>query len=207
MVKLMIYAGAATADASGTRMGGVPLTPSEFEWPRCRECEGAMQFLAQICLADADPGGAGLLSVFMCQNEPGLCDEWDATGGGNRAFVFGSDATRAALVPDEGVTMLDETSAIGFAQIEGDDYLGARDRWAGESGRSVLDVLGQVGGRPAWLQNDETPDCGVCGQPMSFVVQLEEGHDYRTSANFGGGGCGYGFCCRSCGDAAFLWQR
>ncbi|WP_242623908.1 DUF1963 domain-containing protein [Micromonospora kangleipakensis] len=207
MVKLMIYAGAAAADASGTRTGGVPLTPPEFEWPRCRECEGPMQFLAQICLADADPGSAGLLSVFMCQNEPGLCEEWHAAAGGNSAFVFGSDATRAAPVPDDGVTLLDETSAIGFVQIEGDDYLGARGRWARETGRSGPEVLGQLGGRPAWLQNDETPDCGVCDQPMSFVVQLEEGHDYRTSANFGGGGCGYGFRCRSCGDAAFLWQR
>jgi hypothetical protein len=42
---------------------------------------------------------------------------------------------------------------------------------------------------------------------MNFAVQLEEGHDYRTAANFGGGGCGYGFTCRPCGTASFLWQR
>jgi hypothetical protein len=41
---------------------------------------------------------------------------------------------------------------------------------------------------------------------MTFAVQLEEGHDYRTAANFGGGS-GYGFTCPPCGRAAFLWQR
>ncbi len=41
---------------------------------------------------------------------------------------------------------------------------------------------------------------------MAFVVQLEEGHDYRTAANFGGAGRGYGFACQPCGTAAFLWQ-
>ncbi|MFF4810949.1 DUF1963 domain-containing protein [Micromonospora chersina] len=81
MVRLMIYAGSAAADASGARTSGVPLAPLHFEWPRCRECEGPMQFLAQICLADADPGSAGLLSIFMCQNEPGLCEEWEAAAG------------------------------------------------------------------------------------------------------------------------------
>ena len=63
---LMTYAGIAAPDASGTRTGGVPLTPPGFEWPRCRECEGAMQFLAQVRLADADPGSTGLLSIYMC---------------------------------------------------------------------------------------------------------------------------------------------
>jgi len=71
----------------------------------------------------------------------------------------------------------------------------------------VFEVLGQVGGQPAWLQNDETPVCSVCDQPMSFVAQLEEGHDHQTAANFGGGGCGYGYRCDTCRNAAFLWQR
>jgi hypothetical protein len=108
-----------------------------------------MQFLAQAGLADVEAGGAGLLSIFMCQNDPGLCDEWDATAGGNRAFVFGGDAAHVPVPPVDGVTVLDETSAVRF----------------------------------------------------------EEGHDHRTAANFGGEGCGCGFRCRTCGTAAFLWQR
>ena len=45
-------------------------------------------------------------------------------------------------MPDDGITLLDETSAIGFQQIEADDYLEAPERWARETSRSVLEVLG-----------------------------------------------------------------
>lgn len=203
----MIYAGVATADAYGTRTGGTPRTPRGFEWPRCRECDGFMQFLAQIHLDVTDPERAGLLSIFMCQNDPGLCDEWDAATGGNRAFVFGPDATETVAVPDEGVTLLSETAAVDLVRVESDDYFAARESWSRETGRSVREVLGHIGGQPAWLQNDETPACAVCHGPMLFVAQLEEGHDHQTSANFGGGGCGYGFRCGTCNSAAFLWQR
>jgi hypothetical protein len=166
-----------------------------------------MQFLAQVSLADVEAGSAGLLSIFLCQNDPGLCDDWDATAGGNRAYLFGADATHIPDAPDDGVALLDETSAIRFDELDVENYLEAPERWHRQTGRPVPEVLGQVGGRPAWLQNDETPMCSGCARPMTFVVQLEEGHDHQTSANFGGGGCGYGFRCGPCGTAAFLWQR
>ncbi|MEU9045289.1 MULTISPECIES: hypothetical protein [unclassified Kitasatospora] len=41
---------------------------------------------------------------------------------------------------------------------------------------------------------------------MTFTAELEEGCDFATSANFGGGGRGYLFSCQPCGEAAFLWQ-
>lgn len=206
MVKVMIYGGQSAPDAPGTRTGGLPHTPPAFEWPRCRNCTGHMQFLAQVSLADADPGAEGLLSLFMCQNEPGLCDEWDPTAGGNRAFLFGMDATATPTVPRDGVTMLDETCAVRFEDVDVEDYQDAPDQWSAQTGRESLEVLGKVGGEPAWLQNDETPACGRCARPMTFVVQLEEGHNYETAANFGGGN-GYGFRCGTCRSAAFLWQR
>jgi hypothetical protein len=166
-----------------------------------------MHFLAQVSLADVEAGNAGLLSIFMCQNDPGLCDEWDATGGGNRAFAFGADAVHIPTPPGDGITLLNETCAVRFEEFDATEYLEAPERWHRQTDRPVQEVLGQVGGQAAWLQNDETPVCGGCARPMTFVVQLEEGHDHRTSANFGGGGCGYGFRCGPCGTAAFLWQR
>jgi hypothetical protein len=165
-----------------------------------------MQFLAQIALADVDAGSAGLLSIFMCQNDPGLCDEWDASAGGNRAFAFGAEAVHFPIPPGDGIAVLDEISAVRFEEVAVEDYLAAPEDWHQQTGRPRREVLGQVGGQAAWLQNDETPVCGGCGRPMVFVVQLEEGHDHRTSANFGGGGCGYGFRCGPCATAAFLWQ-
>jgi hypothetical protein len=38
-----------------------------------------MRFLTQISLADVEAGVAGLLSILVCQNDPGLCDEWHPT--------------------------------------------------------------------------------------------------------------------------------
>ena len=198
----MIYAGSVAPEASGTRTGGVPQTPPAFEWPRCRTCRGPMQFLAQVTL----DGATGLLSIFMCQNDPGLCEEWDATAGGNRAYVLGADAVYLSGPPGDGITLMEETSGVEFVEVDGEDYFAARELWSEQTGRRAVDVLGQLGGDPAWLQFDETPTCGGCTGPMTFVVQLEEGHDHRTSANFGGGGCGYGFRCGPCGTAAFLWQ-
>ena len=165
-----------------------------------------MQFLAQIRLQDVDPDGGDLMSIFMCQNDPGLCDEWDAVAGGNAAFVFGPNSLEFAAVPEGENTRLAEVSAVDFVPVESDDYDHERERWQQDTGRPVRDVLGQAGGQPAWIQDDETPACEVCDQTMSFVVQLEEGHNHQTGANFGGG-CGYGFCCSTCRTAAFLWQQ
>ncbi len=199
----MVYAGAAAPDAPGTRTGGVPLVPANFEWPCCATCDGPMQFLAQVEHVRPEPA---LLSIFMCQNDPGLCEEWDAKLGGNKAFVFPAGPVRAAQVPGEGDTSLGEVSAVDVREVDGSDYWSARTKWTEAAGGPGRVVLGQLGGQPAWLQDDETPACEKCATPMTFVVQLEEGHNHRTSANFGGG-CGYGFRCETCDNAAFLWQQ
>ncbi|GAA4256748.1 hypothetical protein GCM10022255_070810 [Dactylosporangium darangshiense] len=200
MADLMTYAGPAPADGPGTRTGGVPLVPAGFAWPECTECDGAMQFLAQVRL------GGDLLSIFMCQNDPGLCDEWDATAGGNRAYLFGADATEPAAVPGEGETLLEEVSAVEVVPVDAPAYPQAAAEWSRRTGRPRSDVLGHLGGEPAWLQFDETPACASCERPMDFVMALEEGHDWHTKINFGGGR-GYAFRCAPCRAAAFLWQR
>ncbi|MGW1197911.1 hypothetical protein ACWD4B_19035 [Streptomyces sp. NPDC002536] len=182
---LLIYDGVATADAPVLRTGGIPLVPEGFAWPRCHECGGAMQFLAHL------PLGIGVVAVFFCQNDPGLCDDWDATGGANRAYLFTGELSPAA-VPDEGVTLLGAVTAL-------------RCRPAGAP--TAEPVLGRLGGAPDWIQGDETPDCPHCAAPMTLTAELEEGYDFATSANFGGGGRGYVFSCHPCGKAAFLWQR
>ena len=152
-------------------MGGIPLVPEGFEWPACRTCEGPMQFLAHL------PFDAGAISVFFCQNDPGMCDEWDAAAGGNRAYVF-SAPLQPAAVPDDGVPLLGAVTGL---------------RPQTEETPTRTQVLGHVGGDPDWLQNDETPLCPACMSPMTLTAELEEGHDLATAANFGGGGRGYVF--------------
>ncbi|MCW2934730.1 MAG: hypothetical protein JWM19_5692 [Actinomycetia bacterium] len=206
MTMLMVYAGPAAVDAAVTRTGGVPLVPAGFSWPACRTCGGPMQFLAQVMLGDLGlDGWQDVLSVFMCQNDPGLCEEWDPAAGGNQVLLFPPAGLRAAVVPPGPATMLGEASAVQYVAAD-EEYAEALPVWAAREGRPETDVLGQFGGQPLWVQGDETPACPGCARPMSFAVQLEEGHDYRTAANFGGRGCGYGFACHPCGTSAFLWQ-
>jgi hypothetical protein len=80
-----------------------------------------------------------------------------------------------------------------------------RWRWADGSDHPATHVLGSLGGTPAWLQDEEVPECYSCLRPMGFVAQLEEGPGLYPALNFGGGGRGYAFACASCGTA-FLWQ-
>jgi hypothetical protein len=182
---LLVHGGEPAATAPVPRTGGVPLVPDGFSWPMCRECDGAMQFLAHL------PLDIGTVSVFMCQNDPGMCGYWDADSGANRALLF-TGPLSPAVVPAEGVALLGAVTALRPHSAEEPDE---------ES------VLGRLGGEPGWHQNDETPACPSCGTRMTFTAQLEEGHDHSTAANFGGGGRGYVFHCRPCGRAAFLWQR
>jgi Domain of unknown function (DUF1963) len=214
MTTLMVYAGDGAADAAVTRTGGIPLAPADFIWPQCAECDGHMQFLAQILLDDpgiaADSGpmnGRGVLLIFMCQNDPGLCDDWDATSGGNRALLFRRESLVPIQPPPEGETTLGEVSTIAYVSVDGDDYGEARIRWSDQHNRPPQDVLGHLGGAPWWIQGDETPSCPSCREQMAFVVQLEQGHNWHTAANFGGGGSAYAFACEPCQQAAFLWQR
>jgi hypothetical protein len=193
MTALMIYAGPAAEDAPGTRIGGLPLVPQGFEWPECGICAGNMGFIVQV------RQDSGYLSIFMCLNAPGLCDEWDVEAGGNRGFVWPADGLTVAKPPTTGEIRLPEVSEVTFTEFEDRNYNEARAAWP-----DARDVLGQLGGDPEPLQGDGTPRCSDCGEPMRFVVQLEEGQDHAVSANFGGGSA-YGFACRTHPVAAFLW--
>lgn len=204
MQKLLVYAGLPLENDLAARTGGRPLAPVGLDWPVCRSCMGAMQFVGQIPLADLEDWSLpmGLLLMFMCQNSPGMCSEWDANAGGTCAMVVPLDSLSPMTLPETGRTLLGEMSGIMLQPFDG-SYADCRKNWGG----APRDVLGKVGGKPDWTQFDNTPLCDDCGQKMHFVVMLEEGHDPATAANFGGG-AGYGFACSSCvGKAKFLWQQ
>jgi len=79
----MIDSGVGTDDSWVSRSGGLPLAPPGFVWPLCATCGGPLQFLVQLLPADV-PALDHLLLIFMCQNDPGICDEWEPFAGGNR---------------------------------------------------------------------------------------------------------------------------
>lgn len=148
-----------------------------------------MQFIGQIPL-----DSSRLQLIFMCQNDPGLCDEWDADGGGNKALIVPTQGLQLMEPPETGETLLGEISGCTLEPKQGRSSGGNRA------------LLGQLGGEPDWIQEDETPKCDDCGQQMRFVAMLEEGHNHKTSANYGGGAA-YAFCCDGCSKAKFLWQQ
>ena len=191
-----------------TKIGGVPTGVAPFEWPCCQSCNGAMQFVAQIAVAETKlvdlANRDQILLVFHCQNDPGMCDDWDADGGGNAALLVDASSGGTVAPPASGETTLSAESFVSLqsydssvsADTEDDNYVAAVE---GEQG-----VLGKIGGEPVWIQGDETPDC-ECGAKMQFVALLEEWYD--GGVNFGGGGVGYAFACSTCRDKAkFLWQ-
>lgn len=204
----MTYAGAGEADGLVTRTGGIPLAPAGTGWPTCSTCEGPMQFLAQVVLEQQ----GRTMAIFMCQNDPGMCDEWSPTGGGNRALLFPATGLEPIPLPalgeddEEDVLQLGAVHIAAFEASPAADYASAYTEWGGREGNDPAHVLGQFGGQPAWLQGDETPACPGCGQLMGLVAQLEEGPDYATAMNFGGCGSAYAFACTPCDQAVFLWQ-
>ncbi|MGW1768561.1 hypothetical protein ACWCQL_31535 [Streptomyces sp. NPDC002073] len=216
---LLINGGPAAPHALVTRVGGLPLAPAGTTWPTCTACSGPLRFIAQIVL----DGDRGVLSVFMCGNDPGQCEEWSATGGGNRAYLFPSaglvplplpalPADPAAdpdegdeVDPDDDVRQLGAVRTVERVAVAGSGYRQAAKAWSERTGRARNEILGQLGGVPDWLQYDETPDCPGCGLAMAHVATLEEGPDHVTAPNFGSGSA-YAHACEPCGRAAFLWQ-
>jgi hypothetical protein len=185
---LMMYAGPADEDSPAMRTGGLPLLPVGAEWPMCAECGTPQQFLAHLPLHDGPT-----LAVFMCADNPGMCDAWSASGGANAVLVAAGDLV--PLAAPAGETRLGEVSAVRVVDFDGEYWDALANR----------EVLGQIGGEPEWIQDEETPNCPSCEKEMDFVVQLEEGHDHRTAMNFGSGSA-YVFACRPCERGAFLFQ-
>jgi hypothetical protein len=180
----------------------LPLVPRGTEWPRCGACEGPLQFLAQLRLSDAGLAPDGLVLLFLCNNDPGSCADWEPDSGGNRALVVPLEGLSLAASP-EGETILPEVDGVSFREFDSgsadEDDFDAYERVREEHD----DVLGQIGGKPAWLQGDEPQSCD-CGKPMSFVAQLEESGG--GGINLGDAGVGYAFACTGCRRAKFLWQ-
>ncbi|MEU2244943.1 hypothetical protein ABZ572_36790 [Streptomyces sp. NPDC018338] len=214
---LMIYDGTAPADSDVPRTGGVPLAPAGFAWPMCDSCcGGPLQFFAHLPVED------GVLSVFVCQNDPGACEFWDAGSGANRAYLFPREGLQPVAVPETGLTLLPATSAIRTQVVtidpddtddddDGDElvpdaYDLARSRWKREPGERFgkqREVLGSFGGSPSYLEDDRLPACPSCAGTMDFAAHLEAGISSETEMNLGGQ-LGYVFVCRACRAGAFL---
>ncbi len=143
--------------------------------PAARPAADRCRLLAQIILdglgrpiVQGHTHAGHVMAIFMCQSDPGMCDEWSPTAGGNRALLFPSETLRPIPAPEpddgEGVLRLGVVNAVSLVSSPSADYFSALEEWGNRSGNSLGHVLGQLGGQPEWLQADETPTCPTCSQ-------------------------------------------
>jgi len=148
--------------------------------PTCAACEASMDLIIQI--ADKSVVEKPVM-IFQCQNDPGMCGDWEADSGANK--VIFTDSVQA-IPCDLSLTFVE-------SNYTDDEY---------ENDEVTLNenVIGKVFGRPIWIQADETPDC--CQKPMQFILQIND----ADTLNFGDCGTGYLFKCTHCSNGKFMWQ-
>jgi hypothetical protein len=198
MITLLVDDNSKSEILDDTSFGGRPVQAvgKNIEWPKCANCEAEMQYLGKI------KTDIGLEMIFMCNNDPGMCDEWDADGGGNKVIIIDEKNLGFFQPVEPELSLRGITYGVKFVETDDIDYDTARENWTGDKRA----ILGQLYGEPSWIQGDETPQCDCCNKMMRFVSQLEEGPDHSTAMNFGGGGVAYLFDCKEGKTAKFLWQ-
>jgi hypothetical protein len=209
-IKMLLPADAPSDTSMEFRFGGRPLLATGTEWPTCKHCNGAMCFLGQI------PHEQHLLSVFMCDNNPGMCEQWDPEAGGNTVIASPVDGGLELVdPPSEGETLLWKMdngtkshpswgATTKTVEVDDDELDEDDDAYMQASEDGDFEDIGYLGGDPSWIQGEETPSCASCNKPMTFVAGINEGPD-EGPINLGDAGMGYVFAC-ACGQARFLWQ-
>jgi len=209
MTDLLIHVPKPPDTGTGTLFGGLPAIPrgTRFKWPVCKECSGPMQYLGRLAIPADEQRAARFALLFMCNNDPGMCEEWDADAGGNSVLIVPGENLEPVKSAPAATAVRSTLYGARITSLAQPDYDAAREEWAQANSNFTRQVLGQMFGRPAWIQSEFTPKCGVCNEPMQFIAQLESGPEAATEMNFGGGGCAYVYECR-CGSSAgkMHWQ-
>jgi hypothetical protein len=148
----------------------------------CVHCGDKSHLMARIDLAD--PGlpetllGRGKLPVFWCLD----CGEWEST------FFDLSDSVPVPLVAPGRAAV---TDGSGHSH---DDLPEKRVALVPVPVGKRAGRKSKLGGKPTWIQNEETPECPKCRKPMVFVLQLAS--DSRIT--FCDMGMLYAFACPEC---------
>lgn len=72
------------------KLGGDPAWLGAEQWPTCLRCSKPMMFLLQLRTGPRTGLPTlrrGMIYVFQCQSDPGMCDDWSATGGANAVVL------------------------------------------------------------------------------------------------------------------------
>ncbi len=156
-IQLMLHVPEQGSNLNESSFGGLPVKPtgSVFDWPKCKSCGSHLQYQGKVRT------DLGLELIFMCANDPGMCDEWDPDSGGN-AVVIIEDGNLEFVEPPVAEAVRDTEYGVRIENTNSSDYDQAREDW----GDKRREVLGQLFGLPSWIQGDENPVCPHCGEPM-----------------------------------------
>jgi hypothetical protein len=167
-----------------TKFGGQPTWAEEPAWPLSGELGTPMRFIGQVAVPAADGGPQRMAYLFITQD-----DEEDVDG------TWEPDSGENALICQPGtVASFIATEPLARGPSVGPDVAAA------EVATDDAEASGNhVGGRPGWLQSDETPE------GFSFLFQLDA-TQLPFWVNFGDAGLGYAFVDLATGEGRFLWQ-
>lgn len=151
----------------------------------CPYCKSDLSLMAQLDLADKTLPGSGLgkLPVFWCLD----CAYWDPA-----FFDLSGETPRALPAQKSEPGVGDDTGPLDARPLTLVPVPTGK-----KAGRK-----NKLGGKPAWVQDDETPDCPKCTKQMGFVLQLAS-DSHVTYADMG---MLYAFACPECKISASLVQ-
>ena len=169
------------------KLGGLPWGLPAARWPMCATCGKPQTLLAELghssdrldLMADGR-----VLFVFHCNNEPGMCDDWDQDSGGNAAFILERDelCDGQTPVPDPEPPSYPEARVARWLQRDDGLDAGLYSSFfreasylsLGEEIISSVPMSTRLGGVPAWIQSaDEAPQ----GE-WRFIGQLDSRYSF-----------------------------
>ncbi|CAM3344295.1 hypothetical protein [Stackebrandtia soli] len=166
--------------AATTKIGGQPNWVDTPQWPTSKESGELMEFIGQFRLPSDETRMA-----YLFMTGEGNPTSWESEAGENALIVQGPGSRLPAFL-----TVTDDAKG----PTVGPDVTVRLSEQPDSHG------LNYMGGRPAWIQSDETP-----GDDWIFLFQLADG-DTGYSVNFGDAGIGYGFVKSDLSEGRFLWQ-
>ena len=218
--------------------GGSPSASDDFEWPDCAQCKKQMQFFLQLDLASLPssfdtPLTDGVLQLFYCSSDDGMCDTWEAFSGTHELRIVQRSESQtsqpAAITPfAKSVIAGWELIADAPSPAEHED-LGIEYDY--DFSKNIVSVAAsgyginlrnlnldlnvaetiseshsgdKLGGWPAWVQGPEYPSCTECNEPMSLLFQIDSNDNLDYM--FGDVGCAHITQCRKHPQVlAFAW--
>ena len=112
--------GGSDSQQGNSWFGGRPRV-TEGDWPSCTECSKPMTFFVQLDLSELPaeydlPVKSGLLQLFYCDSDDGMCETWQPFSGTQMARIVSLEAEPVSI-PD-GVSLLPLKAILGWEEEE-----------------------------------------------------------------------------------------